>query len=310
MQEISCVLCEASNSEAVAHDNGFTGRQCSNCGLIFVSPRPSREEMAKVYEEGEAYLSPESFVRGPESLSGLARAREDVKRVRRHVTGGSLLEIGPGRGTFLVAARRAGFDVFGVELNPVQAEFIRKQHGISCVESLDAASTLNGGQFDVIYHRDVLSHFYDPHEEFARLRDLLKPGGYQIFETGNLGDVDHRYLKLVKSFQYPDHLFFYGEKSLKRLFDQTGFDHVHTYRYSILPERLVRSALVRLKRGSTAPPSSPLPSTSSPTNGQGPAGQIARQGLDMFYHGLHLTLGRIPVKPDVPQTLIVVARKK
>ena len=43
---------------------------------------------------------------------------------------------------------------------------------------------------------------------------LLKPGGLHIFETGNLADVDHRYLKLFKAFQYPDHLFFYGDRSL------------------------------------------------------------------------------------------------
>ncbi len=320
MQEIKCVLCEGSHDAAVISENGFTGRQCSNCGLIFVSPRPTRQQIDEVYEKGEAYLSPEWFVQTPESLSAVLRARRDAKLIQRHIAGGSLLEIGPGRGTFLVAARERGFEVAGVELNPTQAAFIETHHGIPCAQSLEAAATVGPGQYDVIYHRDVLSHFYDPHEEMGRLRDRLKPDGLQIFETGNLGDVDHRYLGLIRSFQYPDHLFFYGDRSLKRLLDQTGFELVHTYRWSVLPDRWVRARLTALlrrlntllrgHRNLTADGAATTAAVPPAAAGHGRAGQIARQALDLFYYGLHRTVDAIPVAETVPQTLIVVARKR
>jgi len=269
--------------------------------------------MLEIYAKGEAYLSPDEFVEGTQSLSGLLRAREDVRRVRRHIARGALLEIGPGRGTFLAAARRRGFDVYGVELNPIQREFIGEHYGIPCVDSLEAASDLNGGQFDLIYHRDVLSHFYDPHAEMANLRALLRPGGFHIFETGNLADVDHRYLRLIRSFQYPDHLFFYGDRSLALLLEQTGFDHVRTYRYSVLPERWVRSKLTRLRGGANAASVEQHGHDAAPTGAEGAAsslGALARQSLDLFYYGLHRTVDALPTGTEVPQTLIVVARRR
>jgi 2-polyprenyl-3-methyl-5-hydroxy-6-metoxy-1,4-benzoquinol methylase len=323
-QEITCVLCQGSQSTPVIHENGFTGRQCAQCGLIFVSPRPTRREIDEIYEHGDAYLSADFFVQTPEALVSRMRARRDAKLVQRHATGGSLLEIGPGRGTFLAAARDLGFEVFGVELNPAQAALIRDRHGIACAESLDAAAGLGSGQFDVVYHRDVLSHFYDPHEEMSRLSALLKPGGLQIFETGNLGDVDHRYLKLFKAFQYPDHLFFYGRRSLAKLLDQTGFAHVHTYRWSVLPETAVQwsisQARTRIGGGSHAPAAGdPVPEPNGDVaplerpdamNALGSAERFARQSLDLLYHGLQLSVGRVAVSDRVPQTLVVVARKR
>jgi SAM-dependent methyltransferase len=318
VQEIGCVLCESASSTPVIYDSGFTGRQCESCGLIFVSPRPSRAEMDEIYRQGDAHLSPEWFVAGREPIASRLRARRDAKLVQRHSAGGSLLEIGPGRGTFLAAARRRGFEVFGVELNPTQASFIRTELGIACAESLQAAGELSSGQFDVIYHRDVLSHFYDPHEQMERLGRLLKPGGLQIFETGNLADVDHRYLRLIASFQYPDHLFFYGERSLRKLLEQTGFSHVHTDRWSVLPERLLRSWIgrARSRRSSHAGPrrpgldAAPGAARPEPAGARTSSGQIARQALDLLYYGLQIGIGRIPVGERIPQTLIVVARKR
>jgi 2-polyprenyl-3-methyl-5-hydroxy-6-metoxy-1,4-benzoquinol methylase len=318
MHEIGCVLCDGAGSKPVIVESGFTGRQCANCGLIFISPRPSRDEIEEVYRQGDAHLSPQWFVHGREAIASRLRAARDAQLVQRHAAGGSLLEIGPGRGTFLAAARRRGFDVFGVELNPTQASFIRAELGVPCAESLEAAQELAGGRFDVIYHRDVLSHFYDPHEEMERLRALLKPGGLHIFETGNLADVDHRYLRLIASFQYPDHLFFYGERSLRKLLEQTGFAHVQTHRWSVLPERLLRSWIDRARNRVSGRSDRGLPEVDAarhaprpePSGARSSSGQIARQALDLLYYGLQLSVGRIPVSERTPQTLIVVARKR
>jgi SAM-dependent methyltransferase len=315
----SCVICGCPRSAPLVSENSFTGYQCAECGLIFVSPRPSREEIDEVYRGGEAYLSPEWFLGGREAVASKLRARRDVRLVQRHAAGGSLLEIGPGRGTFLAAARRSGFDVLGVELNPLQASYIREERGIPCVESLDAAEDLGAERFDVIYHRDVLSHFYDPQAEMERLRALLKPGGLHIFETGNLADVEQRYLKLIKSFQYPDHLFFYGERSLRMLLDQAGFSHIHTYRWSVLPQLWLRRQIghVRDRTSTGADSAGGAGSDDAKTvvrpvlGGRQRAGEeAARQALDLLYQGLQMSVGRIAVGRRVPQTLLVVACKR
>ena len=51
----------------------------------------------------------------------------------------------------------------------------------------------------------------------------LKPDGLLVFETGNIADVDRKYMKYFSQFSYPDHLFFFGEQSLNILLERTGF---------------------------------------------------------------------------------------
>lgn len=274
--------------------------------------------MEELYAEGNAYLSPEFFIGNARSVATRLTARHDVSLVRRHVTNGSLLEIGPGSGSFLASARARGFAVYGTELNPRQAQFISDVLGIPCATSLQEARDLGPPQFDVVYHCDVLSHFYDPLEEMRAINSLIRPGGFQIFETGNLGEVDHSEFRRIRSFQYPDHLFFYSERSLHALLNETGFEHVKTYRYSRLPEQLIRTQIWRVTRRSArearpAGDGAPDVETRSPAGERRPvpsrAGRLARDTLDLGFFGLRVTLGRLIVPRHALQSLIVVARK-
>ena len=114
----------------------------------------------------------------------------------------------------------------------------------------------------------------------------------------------------MESFQYPDHLFFYGQRSLVELLDRTGFDHVCTYRYSIRPEQLlakqVRKVLGRSGHGQSAEPSAV---DTRPPVRTSRAGHVARDALNLTYSALRFTAGRLAIHDDVPQTLVVVARK-
>ena len=141
-----------------------------------------------------------------------------------------MLEIGAGAGYFLDEARNEGFKVYGIEFNDIQAEFMRSKFGIYCEESPLDVSLFDGMKFDIIYHCDVLSHFYDPVSEFRKINDKLKKNGIVVFETGNFGDVKKEYYRFVIKFQYPDHLFFFSEKNFKELLGRTGFEFIKIYR--------------------------------------------------------------------------------
>lgn len=316
-ETIGCPLCRTTASKTVIEENGYTGRQCDICGLIYISPRPSRDEMEELYARGNAHLSPEFFIGNARSVTARLNARHDVSLMTRHVTNGSLLEIGPGSGSFLASARAHGFSVYGVELNPRQAQFIRDVRGIPCSTSLPGARDLGPSEFDVIYHCDVLSHFYDPLGEMRAINALIRPGGLQIFETGNLGDVDHGEFRRIRTFQYPDHLFFYSERSILALLRETGFEHVKTYRYSRLPEQLIRTQIWRVTRRSRGQaradgdgaPEVDKPSPDMDHDMPSKGGRLARDALDLGLFGLRVTVGRLVVRRDVLQSLIVVARK-
>jgi hypothetical protein len=314
---IDCIFCGPAASEVVIVENGFEARQCSRCGLIFVSPRPSREEIADLYRLDEAYLSAESHLAGAGRRLGRLHARQDLKHVRRHARGGRLLEIGAGNGNVLVEARRCGFEVSGIELNPVQAAFIRDRLGIPCFESIEELERESEQPFDVIFHRDVLSHLFDPFEDFGTFNGLLAEGGIMVFETGNLGDVDHSYFGRFKVFQLPDHLFFFGTRNIDELLRRTGFERAAIKRYSILPELTAMAGLRRLRRlGSRG---TPVPTgTGGEAQGDTRVAQPPRRGIAkalrtlfafaMF--GVRYGIGAIAPKDQRPQTIVVVAVKR
>ena len=58
MESIDCIFCNTSEAEArvVIEENGFSGRQCPACGLVYISPRPTLAEISNIYEHENAYF--------------------------------------------------------------------------------------------------------------------------------------------------------------------------------------------------------------------------------------------------------------
>jgi SAM-dependent methyltransferase len=245
MEIISCIFCGVDNSFPVIHENGYTGRKCRRCGLIYISPRPSHEDIRDLYADDGAVTSSHCQF-AAESYKRL-HARFTLKILRGYASGGKLLEIGPGAGLFMDQARAAGFKPYGVEPNLTQAEYIRNRLGLPC-ESRQLSDAYPGELFDVIYHCDVISHMYDPCAEFRTMRERLKPRGTLIFETGNMGDVRPDRLAMVPQFQYPDHLFFFSSGNIESLLQLSGFHPVRKFLFSIIPELLLRETVSRFKR--------------------------------------------------------------
>jgi hypothetical protein len=93
----------------------------------------------------------------------------------------------------------------------------------------------------------VLSHLADPIGAFQEMHRALKSNGLLVFETGNIADVDEKYMKYFSQFSYPDHLFFFGEKSLNILLERTGFKMCDIQREQIILQLILQKVLWRIK---------------------------------------------------------------
>lgn len=279
-----CILCQDRMCELAWEENGHGALRCVACGLIQVCPLPPPESVRAIYEHDAAQTASRQLLAKARAPHALAHARHLLSLLAPFRPGGRLLELGPGGGLFLREAAAAGYTVTGLEPNPVQAAFIQQELGLTCVQA-SLGEALLQERFDVVVHVNVLSHLRDPLASLSALRALLVDDGIMLLETGNFGDVDHRWYPLIAAterFQLPDHLFFFGEAALCTLLSRAGFEVLAVFRYSRVPEKRLPPLLRALGLRRLA------------------------ERLRFFWT---YRLGALAPKRGRPQTLIVLARR-
>lgn len=109
----------------------------------------------------------------PDQLVGYLMKRFGLK------PGEHILELGCGRGDFISAFKRAGLHCSGVDL---------EQHNISGVETKKCDLSkdplpFEDESFDIVYHKSVIEHLYQPNHIMNETCRVLKKGGKLIFLT-------------------------------------------------------------------------------------------------------------------------------
>ena len=103
--------------------------------------------------------------------------------------GNSVLQVGPGSGHLLAAARRAGCSVAAVEPSKVHRDFIGDVWNIDPVyESLDAVPV--GRDYDTIVAGGTLGRVYDVTGFLTVIRRLLAPGGTCYLSAPNARSLE------------------------------------------------------------------------------------------------------------------------
>lgn len=89
--------------------------------------------------------------------------------------------------------------------------------------------TKSSGKFDLVTLFHVVEHFYNPKIEFARILDLLKPGGILIVETPNAEDalLTEYQNEAFSNFTYwSHHPMLHSKVSLSNLVTTAGFGNI------------------------------------------------------------------------------------
>src|SRR5260370_19823353 len=110
----------------------------------------------------------------------------------RFKEGGRLLEIGCGSGRFLSIAQLLGWQVCGVEPDPVAAAVAKGLVGCEIHVGTIEDAPFDAGHFDAIVSSHVIEHAYDPRSFVANAGRLLAPGGVLTCLTPNFGSVGHK----------------------------------------------------------------------------------------------------------------------
>lgn len=218
--------------------SGFRGGpelvRCPDCSLVYL----------RAYDLGRLETRSEDYVRAKIVDSCHQLGEQDELFLRRlawakpRVAGRRVLDIGCGNGAFLLAAREAGWQPYGVDNSDTARELLARS-GIE-VWVAEPAEVLrqHPAHFDFIHLNHSLEHIPQASETVIAARDALAPGGLLYVEVPNEFDnLVYRALELLgrkrkagSAFgrstppsEPSPHLYFFNKSSLARLAARAGF---------------------------------------------------------------------------------------
>ena len=134
-EEVNCPGCQNKNNKKYLNKNKINYLICPKCKTFFVSPRPSEKLLEKFYKQSKVYEFFNNYI-FPQTekirSKKIAKPRVDniLKLSKKYkLLKPSILEVGPGYGTFCSLANKTKFfsSVYAVEPSPEGAENCRKK---------------------------------------------------------------------------------------------------------------------------------------------------------------------------------------
>lgn len=214
-----CPLCRSRTDRVAWREGAFTSYAC-DCGLSFTDPAPG---------PGEVDFTDDVH---PDSFYALPAQRKADWLVRKGLQG-RLLEVGCGRGYFLAAASRRGFEIHGMEPHEERARDAESRLGVPIERTLLWDHRLEPSNYDVVFHIDLLSHFPDPAGALRTMAALLRPGGVLAFEVGILGGVSRFWYHRIGYVGLRQHIYLYSERALAALLERAGLEIVAMDRFGL-----------------------------------------------------------------------------
>ncbi len=215
----------------------------TDCGLVWLDPRPTLSEIGKAYQNYYTHASSNYMQQTRmariirvvlHSLSiyllGLRKERKRYKCMYLDQTlPGWLLEVGCGNGKRLARMQALGWDVVGQEVDPVAASYVREERGISVhlgmLESLDVTEG-----YDAVILSHVIEHVHDPLALLKTCYRLLKKDGVLVVLTPNVASYGHRRFGTGwRGLEPPRHLHLFSRKTLCQLAQKAEFNSLRSW---------------------------------------------------------------------------------
>ncbi len=227
--EANCNLCGQEKSKVIEDDEApFKVLQCKNCSLVFVYPIPDRTQLKEHYDDN--YYSDWLDTQKESRIRMWANRLNRLKRFR---SGGSLLDVGCGEGTFLQLVKESGWQISGTELSPYAGKYASNALGsnIFCGEIFDAR--FSEDSFDVVTMWHVLEHVADPKRCLTEVHRIMKPDGLLVMAVPNVNDlvmqiayriIKRRKMKLFSKDEKEVHLYHFSAQTIRAYLDETGFE--------------------------------------------------------------------------------------
>jgi len=221
----------------------FFLQECKNCGVLFLNPQPSTEELKKYYSSDKYYSFKEIDMDSKKTRLRIflynlyfnERNKNFFNKIlflpiKFMVRGTNikkdfkLLDIGCGSGQFLYDMRKSGMEkVYGIEIGDFD-KINSKRFNLNIKKTTLEKEKYPKDFFDIITINHVLEHLYNPKETLNEIKRILKERGLLILSVPNYRSLIYKiFRKNWYGLDPPRHLFNYSDKLLIDLLEINGF---------------------------------------------------------------------------------------
>ena len=266
MEYTSCNLCGKDSTELVfeveeqitSDHKRFRLVKCKSCGLVYVNPRPSKDEII-LYYPPETYYAHQPPGKGNRLRRGLKKLAlgglpgySMHTGVFRQILGkclgivllsqidivvpfkenGRILDVGCGNGEAIGWMKEYGWDLHGIEIGKKACEQAQKQGLKTFCGQLHEAG-YPAEYFDAITVNHVLEHIHDPLSLLRECNRILKQDGLLIIDAPNFGSFDSKLFRETgHTIMCPVHLYHFTSDTLNRIINAADFQ-VDKWKYKM-----------------------------------------------------------------------------
>ena len=210
---------------------------CKNCGFYHQEPIPNNLERIEYYEQNYFQdTKTDYFKKQKEDLEFYKIGFLDKEKfLRNHLNSLPLkiLDIGAGASLFLNYLHDKGWEIEGIEPNRLICDLVKDEFNIDLTScTFEKYLEINKDKFSAIHLSFILEHVVNPIWMLENIhRNLLFENGIICIEVPNdfnpLQSIV--YSKINNNWWIDqDHINYFNPKTLKKLFERTGFEVIHT----------------------------------------------------------------------------------
>lgn len=195
-RRLRCPLCGSAEASVVHRRPASTISRCRSCGMLYTSfqtGRASSYEREYFFDDyraqyGKTYLDDfENIKKNGTVRMGILEGiqKRYLPLLKSHEK--RVFDIGCAYGPFLAAAKDAGWETAGTDVCADAVEWVNTRLGIPAIcaafPALSRETVAALRPFSAVTLWYVIEHFEDLEPVFARIRELLIPGGILAFST-------------------------------------------------------------------------------------------------------------------------------
>lgn len=226
------------NADIVLAIDNFKFFKCQDCGLVFISPVPTKSELDKIYNyehksnkydqlvstlnPGLALVLKNGITKNLLAIWSQRVSLDRVHKAQSFQPTGSVADIGCGPGLFLSGMKQHGYEIWGTEIGDKLIKIASTNTSSTNIVK-GKIENIKIPKVNMITFWHVLEHIADYDSTINAASKLLKKDGGLIIEVPHGSSINFSLFKFNWTLLLlPQHLFLWTRKSLDKMLKKHG----------------------------------------------------------------------------------------